>query len=201
MVDTGDTTYNSETTTATVFQAGTAGDFMPSNQTETEGNDDQVFWAFTAMDATELNYPAPPSSDPSWLAMCQAVFNEQASRWDASTCGGGLRWQIFTWNAGYTYKNSPANGGFFMLASRLARYTGNTTYVTWAEKEWDWFSNSVLFDNSTYTVFDGTSDVANCSDADHTQWSYNYGLYLGGLAYLYNHVSNCHAPGSLRQLH
>lgn len=161
---------------------------MPANQTQTEGNDDQVFWAFAALDAAELNFPAPTAGYPSWLAMAQAVFNEQADRWDTSTCGGGLRWQIFTWNNGYNYKNVASNGGFFQLSSRLARYTGNTTYVHWAEKAWDWFEQSVLLDNATYNVYDGTSDVANCTAADHTQWSYNYGLYMAGLAYLYNHV-------------
>lgn len=163
---------------------------MPSNQSETEGNDDQAFWAFAALDAAELNFEAPTSEYPSYLAMAQGVFNLQATRWDSSTCDGGLRWQIFTWNNGYTYKNVPANGGFFMLAARLARYTGNDTYVTYAEKEWDWFIDSVLFDNTTYQINDGTSDLANCTSADHTQWSYNYGLFFGGLAYLYNHTED-----------
>lgn len=98
-IDTGDTTYNSVVSQAISFQAGDNGDFMPANQTKDEGNDDQVFWAFAAMTAAELGFPAP-SSGPSWLSMAQAVFNEQAARWDTSTCGGGLRWQIFTWNRG-----------------------------------------------------------------------------------------------------
>ncbi|KAK5110592.1 hypothetical protein LTR85_000992 [Meristemomyces frigidus] len=187
---TGDDTYVDVTIQAICNQAGTTGTFMPSNQSETEGNDDQSFWAFAALDAAELNFKAPTTGYPSWIAMGQAVFNTQVPRWDTSTCGGGLRWQIFTWNNGYTYKNIPANGGFFMLAARLARYTGNTTYVDWATKSWDWFEDSVLYDNATFQVNDGTSDLANCTSADHTQWSYNYGLYLGGLAYLYNHTEN-----------
>lgn len=73
-----------------------------------------------------------------------------------------------------------------MLASRLARYTGNQTYIDWAEKEWEWFSNSALYNPQNSQINDGTSINNNCSDADHTQWSYNYGFYIGGLAYLYN---------------
>lgn len=175
------------------WQAGSGGDFMPSNQTKTEGNDDQGFWALAAMDAAELNFANPNSRDtgttyPSWLAMGQAVFNEQLTRWDTGTCNGGLRWQIFQWNNGYNYKNCASNGGFFQLASRLARYTGNQTYVHWAEKSWNWFADSILYESDTHKIYDGTSDTNNCSDADHTQWTYNYGLYLGGLAYLYNQV-------------
>ncbi|KAK3671669.1 hypothetical protein LTR78_008402 [Recurvomyces mirabilis] len=187
---TGDTTYNTNTIQAMDWQAGEQGIFMPANQTTTEGNDDQVFWAFAAMTAAEFNFPSLEADYPSWLAMAQGVFNEQARRWDSTTCGGGLRWQIFPTNNGYNYKNSVANGGFFQLASRLARYTGNQTYVDWGTKSWEWFEGSVLFDNATYAINDGTDDTANCVLADHTQWSYNYGIYLGGLAYLYNHTKD-----------
>lgn len=131
---TGDTSYNEATTQALVWQAGSDGSFMPANQTQDEGNDDQVFWGFAAMTAAELNYPAAGGGAPSWLSMAQAVFNTQANRWDTSTCGGGLRWQIYQLNSGYNYKNPAANGGFFQLAARLARYTGNQSYITWAEK-------------------------------------------------------------------
>jgi len=141
------------------------------------------------MGAAEANFPSPASGYPSWLAMAQAVFNLQTTRWDLQTCGGGLRWQIFPTNNGYTYRNNAANGGFFLLASRLARYTGNDTYIKWAEREWEWFSTSVLLDNSTWAIYDGTSDVENCTSANHLQWSYNYGFWFTGMAYLYNHVS------------
>ena len=192
---TGDETYVNETVQALAFQAGSTGDFMPANQSKDEGNDDQVFWAFAAMSAAELGFPDPPEGDPSWLSMGQAVFNEQASRWDTDTCGGGLRWQIFTFNNGYDYKNMVAEGGFFQLSARLARYTGNQTYVDWAEKMWTWIEESVLYDAATYQVNDGTSTTANCTAADHTQWSYNYGILIGGLAYMYNYVSSHLAHG------
>jgi len=84
-----------------------------------------------------------------------------------------------------------ANGGFFLLAARLARYTGNSTYVDWAAKEWEWFTTSQLFNGTTYAVNDGMTIMnKQCPEADHTQWSYNYGLMLGGLAFLYNHTED-----------
>jgi mannan endo-1,6-alpha-mannosidase len=91
---TGDSTYNDITSQALVFQTSPTGDFMPTNQSLDEGNDDQSFWAISAMMAAERNFPNPPSGSPGWLEVVQAVFNEQASRWDNQTCGGGLRWQI-----------------------------------------------------------------------------------------------------------
>jgi len=109
--DTGDTTYNDEVSQAISFQAGPNGDFMPANQTKDEGNDDQVFWAFAAMTAAELGFPNP-TSGPSWLSMAQAVFNEQIARWDTSTCGGGLRWQIFAFNGGVRLTQSAISPSF-----------------------------------------------------------------------------------------
>ncbi|KAE8442012.1 hypothetical protein EG329_003913 [Mollisiaceae sp. DMI_Dod_QoI] len=182
---TNDTSYNPTVTAALLSQVGNNDDFMPENQTKTEGNDDQGFWGMAAMSAAEMNYPNPPDHQPQWLALAQAVFNEMVSRWDDSTCGGGLRWQIFTFNSGYTYKNSIANGCFFNLGARLARYTGNQTYADWAEKTWTWMESVGLMSDD-YIVYDGTSDLQNCSSIDHLQFSYNQGIYLFGAAMMYN---------------
>jgi mannan endo-1,6-alpha-mannosidase len=111
---------------------------MPANQTHSEGNDDQCFWGIAAIAAAEMNFPNPPKNKPQWLALAQAVYNEQISRWDPQNCNGGLRWQIFPFNSGYDYKNSISNGCLFHLASRLARYTGNMTYMYYAERQFDW---------------------------------------------------------------
>jgi len=187
---TGDTYYNDIVSEAILFQVGTGNDFLPANQTKDEGNDDQVFWAFTAMDAAELNFPESTSADaPSWLSLAQAVFNEMAARWDTSTCGGGLRWQIYTFNAGYDYKNSISNLGLFQLAARLARYTDNSTYSDWAEKTWDWYTQASLWDAETYEIYDGTTTDSNCTSVDHFQWTYNYAAAISGAAYMYNHVN------------
>ena len=172
-------------------QAGAKGmeSFVPSNQSKTEGNDDQIFWAFAAMNAAELNFPAPTGDTPSWAAMAQSVFNGQSNRWD-DHCGGGLRWQMFAFNNGYNYKNVAANGGLFLLSAKLARYTGNTTFVDSVEKQWEWFSNSVLYQPDNFQVNDGTDIGNNCTKPNTQQWSYNYGFYIAGLAYIYNHVSS-----------
>lgn len=116
---TGDSTYNNVTTEALLFQVGTQNDYEPRNQSFDLGNDDQAFWAFAALSAAELNFPNPPADQPQWLALAQAVFNRQASRWDLATCNGGLRWQIFAFNGGYDYKNAISNGAFFQIAARL----------------------------------------------------------------------------------
>lgn len=140
------------------------------------------------MSAAELRFPNPPAKGVSWLGLAQAVFNEQAHRWDTSHCGGGLRWQIFTWNKGYDYKNSISNGGFFQLAARLARYTGNQTYADWAEKTWDWMETTPLI-TKEYNIYDGADVSNNCTQPIELQWTYNIGTFLMGASNLYNFVS------------
>lgn len=192
VIDTGNTQYNQEIIEATTWQAGMNGQFNPSNQSFDMGNDDQAYWTFTALNAAETNFPSPPQGYPEWAAMADIVFTLQAGRWDATTCGGGLHWQVFQINAGYNYMNVAANGAFFQLASRLARYTGNETYVHWAEKMWNWLEQSPLIDSSNgdaWKVYDGTQTAGGCTGAEKTQWTYNYGVLIGGLAYIYNHVS------------
>ena len=184
---TGDDTYNKVTTQALLSQVGPGNDFMPPNQTKTEGNDDQGFWGLAAMSAAEQNFPNPPSDQPQWLALAQSVFNSQALRWDMTSCAGGLKWQIFTFNNGYNYKNSISNGVFFNMGARLAMYTGNKTYADWAEKTWDWV-NAVGLMSPDYHVFDGSDDNLNCSEVNHIQWSYNAGVYLLGAANMYSFV-------------
>ncbi|KAH0607654.1 uncharacterized protein H6S33_002688 [Morchella sextelata] len=184
---TGDAGYNPVVTEALLHQIGPDWDYMPPNQSKSLGNDDQCFWGLTVISAAEKNFPDPPKDKAQWLALAQAVFNTQAPRWDANTCGGGLRWQIYTFNNGYSYKNTISNGCFFQLAARLARYTGNQTYADWAEKAYDWTLESGL-STADYRFFDGSDTQSNCTSINYVQWSYNAGTYLAGAAYMYNYT-------------
>ncbi|KAH1601576.1 hypothetical protein KXV53_004717 [Aspergillus fumigatus] len=184
---TGDHTYNSDVSLGLQWQAGD-GDYMPSNYSSYLGNDDQMFWGLAAMLAAELQFP-DRSEGYSWLSLAQGVYNTQVDRWDTSTCGGGLRWQIYTYQAGYTMKNAISNGGLFQLAARLARYTNNHTYYEWAEKVWDWSCSSPLLNNKTWSVADSTNIEDGCESQGNNQWSYNYGTYLMGAAYMWNYTN------------
>jgi hypothetical protein len=85
-------------------------------------------------------------------------------------------------------KNSISNGGLFQLVARLYRYTGNSEYKDWAEKIWNWSLNSPLVDNQTWNVADSTEMQDGCTSQGNTQYSYNYGTYLMGCAFMYNSV-------------
>ncbi|OLN86461.1 Mannan endo-1,6-alpha-mannosidase DCW1-like protein 6 [Colletotrichum chlorophyti] len=192
---TGDATYNDVVMQAMLHQVGPNRDYMPPNYTASLGNDDQGFWGMSAMLAAENGFPNPPEDQPQWLSLAQAVFNTMADpdRHD-DTCGGGLRWQIPLSNNGYNYKNSKshgsciANGCFFNIGARLARYTKNQTYADWAEKTWDWMT-SVGFIDADYNIFDGGHVEKNCTDINKAQFSYNNGVFLLGIANMYNYTN------------
>ena len=204
---TGDDSYNNVTYNALVSQIGPSGDFVmpvevfdevsglrsPVNfpslllNSHRQGNDDQAFWALAAMSAAEYGFPPPPSPYECWTEICVNVFNDYVDRWYnmSDTCGGGLKWQYTSANVGYHYKNSISNGGFFQLSTRLARMTGNQTYLDWANKIWDWSVTIGLIDDK-FNVFDGTDDTINCTGVNHNRWTYNAAIYLYGVAVMQN---------------
>jgi mannan endo-1,6-alpha-mannosidase len=181
---TGDTQYNSIVTAGLLAQVGQNKDFAPLNQSTTEGNDDQAIWGLAAMSAAEAQLAN--GNGTQWLALAETVFNVLVQRWDNATCSGGLRWQVYSFAIGFDYKNSASNGHFFQLASRLARFTGNTTYSNWATAAYQWTKNTGLID-SKFNVYDGAQVVQNsCSDITKIQYSYTAGSILSGVAHMYN---------------
>lgn len=184
---TGDSSYNDVALKGIQWQVGENKDMMPSNWSQSMGNDDQAFWGMTALLAAETNFPNPPPNKPGWLALAQAVFNTQSRRPDKE-CGGGLRWQVYPYLTGYDYKNSIANGCFFNIGARLARYTNNDTYAQHAETTWDWIQSVGLMD-SNYNIYDGAHIGTNCTDINKVQFSYNMAVWLLGAANMYNYTN------------
>ncbi|KAL7808196.1 mannan endo-1,6-alpha-mannosidase [Trichoderma gracile] len=187
-VQTGDDTYNAVTKQGLLWQVGEGNDFLPVNQSISAANDDQGVWALAALSAAESGFPSPAADEPQWLELAQNVFDDFVARWDTKACGGGLRWQIFTFNAGYDYKNSAANGVFFDLAARLYLQTKNSTYSRWASDVFEWEQKVGLISDS-YDVFDGVKTEA-CGTVSKIQNSMNAGIFLHGAAAMYNATSS-----------
>lgn len=182
-------TYVSTIIEAMMYQKGDDSNFMPLNQTTTEGNDDQVFWGIAAIQAAERNFTNPGTGKPTWFDLATATFNTMKNRWDESSCGGGLRWQIFQWNNGYDYKNTVSNAGLFHLGARLLRYTGNDSYyLDWCDMTYDWMVDVGFIEESSWYVIDGATTTSNCTVKTPYLWSYNLALMVAGCAYMYNYT-------------
>ncbi|KAF3353889.1 hypothetical protein VD0004_g5771 [Verticillium dahliae] len=186
---TGDTSYNDVVREGMVHQVGDNRDYMPLNHTASLGNDDQGFWGMTAMLAAENKFPDPPEDQPQWLALAQAVWSTQNDRFD-DHCNGGLRWQAVSTNAGYNYKNTIANGCFFNIGARLARYTRNDTYTQAAEETWDWLWGVNYIDHENWRVYDGGHIEHNCTDINKATFSYNIAVLMQGAAFMYNYTED-----------
>ncbi|KAI3322382.1 glycoside hydrolase family 76 protein [Xylariaceae sp. AK1471] len=187
---TGDDTYNDVVYSSLIFQAGPNKDYNDKNWSSSLGNDDQAFWAMSALIAAETKFQDPPPDQPQWLALAQAVWNEQtADRLRDGGCGFGLRWQAFELNKGFSYKNTIANGCFFNMGARLARYTKNATYLDWTQRTWDWLID-VKYVSDDYHVYDGGYITDNCTTINKQQFSYNAGVLLQGAAFMWNYTSD-----------
>lgn len=190
---TKDPTYNDVIIEALLAPSnlGENQDYVPKEHELEEGNDDLFFWGSAVMSAAERNFPQPNKDLPSWLQIAENVFNSLHSRWHTEKCGGGLLWQIYEANPnGLTYKNSVSNGGFFHLAARLARATGNDTYLDWAEKIWDWSVDTGLVEKGRYRVYDGVDIADDCGRVNYQSFTYTSGIYLYGAAVLANHTES-----------
>ena len=179
---TRDDQYNGILTQALKFQLGNNNNFMPVNQSRSEGNDDQATWALAGLSAEEVQIA---TGNISYTTVAETVFEDFARRWDNKTCGGGLRWQIFPFNNGYDFKNTASNGNFFQLAARLAQNSRNATYKEWATKTFEWTQTVGLMDDD-WNVFEGTMTTDNCEQLNKIQWSPTAGTYIAGAASMYN---------------
>lgn len=82
-----------------------------------------------------------------------------------------------------------ANGCFFNIGARLARYTKNDTYAQYAERTWDWLWGVGYIDNENWHVYDGAHVEHNCTDINRLKVSYNPAVLVQGAAFMYNYVS------------
>ncbi len=158
--------------------------------------DDEGWWALAWIEAYDV------TGQTSYLSMAEAIFSDMTTGWDGSTCNGGI-W----WNKTHTYKNAIANELFLDVAANLAlRASGSTTKTAdlqWAEKEWQWFSQSGMI-NGQNLINDGltisSSDPSSCQNNGQTAWTYNQGVILGGLTALWQLTQNSSLLGEAQTI-
>jgi Glycosyl hydrolase family 76 len=140
--------------------------------------DDEGWWALAWISTYDL------TRDPKYLAMAEVIFTDMAAGWSDDVCGGGI-W----WSKDRQYKNAIANELFLSVAAHLAnRVTGpedKEQYLSWAQREWQWFNASGMI-NAKGLINDGliSKPPSACVNNGQTTWSYNQGVILSGLTEL-----------------
>jgi predicted alpha-1,6-mannanase (GH76 family) len=140
--------------------------------------DDNAWWALAWVAAYDL------TGNSRYLDVAKTIFAHNTAGWD-DTCRGGV-W----WNQAKKYKNAISNELFLTLAARLHQRTpGDHGYLTWALREWDWFSSVGLI-GASGLVNDGITST--CVNNNGPTWTYNQGVILGGLGALFE-ITGDHA--------
>ena len=140
--------------------------------------DDEGWWALAWIGMYDL------TRSPKYLSMAETIFNDMAGGWDNNVCGGGI-W----WSKDHDYKNAIANELFLSVAAHLATRVQDpamrVNYLTWANREWQWFHASGMI-NADGLINDGlvSTNPSACVNNKKTTWTYNQGVILGGLAEL-----------------
>jgi predicted alpha-1,6-mannanase (GH76 family) len=165
---TGDTSYNYAISGA--FTANKGSNF------ENSYLDDTGWWALAWVQAYDI------TGDVDYLHMAETDAAYIHGYWD-STCGGGV-W----WSTAKTYKNAIPNELFLELTAALHnRVAGDTTYLGWANAEWNWFNGSGMI-NGSHLINDGLN--GSCQNNGQTAWTYNQGVVLAGLSELARATGN-----------
>jgi predicted alpha-1,6-mannanase (GH76 family) len=161
---TGDTGYGYGYAISGAFNANKGSNF------ENSYLDDTGWWGLAWLQAYDV------TGNIQYLRMAETDAGYIHDYWD-STCGGGV-W----WSTAKTYKNAIPNELFLDLTATLHnRIPGDTTYLGWANAEWNWFNGSGMI-NSSHLVNDGLN--SSCQNNGQTTWTYNQGVILAGLAEL-----------------
>ncbi|PYI11468.1 hypothetical protein BO78DRAFT_425948 [Aspergillus sclerotiicarbonarius CBS 121057] len=191
---TGNDTYNDLITkrmySKVELELGTAWD-----ESDNDTNMNHAAWALAAVTAAEMGFPAE-SSKKSWLTYAEQAEGTILSTFGLSTiCGGGLETMNDDLSAdNASIKDAVSNGEYFQLASRLAYLTSGddqSSYAYDASTVWEWSTNNDMIVESNWTInflVTNTTASGNCTAyyGNRIEYTYPYGLYLSGAAYMYH---------------
>jgi len=151
-------------------------------------NDDILWWGLAAVHGAEImgtDYKTPLES--TLFDIAKNTYQEVADQWD-DQCGGGLYWARNRNDAQVNkriYKSTITNVEQIIIAVRLYKLTNDRSYLNHAIKVYDWMVGPIAIVTADGAVLDGIYADQRCSQYDRRQHSYNAGLFLGGVALLF----------------
>lgn len=154
-------------------------------------------------------YEVLSTRNPKYLATAETIVDGVETSSPMSMCGNGVTWKNRDY--GY-YKNAITNELFMTAAAKLAWLETDTQkqskYLQYAVTERHWFFDKPKFSkynllNKDYSINDGYKYLATetvtsglqCFPEDTVGqvWTYNQGVILGGMLYLYHDLQTLDA--------
>ncbi|KAK6091322.1 hypothetical protein MT418_008167 [Batrachochytrium dendrobatidis] len=149
-------------------------------------NDDIAWYGLATLTFAELTGKTallPRSKTISYLQVAINTYDEIMQQHDPTTCGGGIFWSRDRTRADTKdYKSVITNVQMMVHSAKLGIITGDPKYMATADTLYKWLQTSGLI-TPDFHVWDGLS-IPRCVK-DAREFSYNAGLLLGGLAYMY----------------
>jgi predicted alpha-1,6-mannanase (GH76 family) len=125
------------------------------------------------------------TGDRSALARAKEIFALVVHGWDTDPthpCAGGVYWTQAPWSQD---RNTVSNGPGAELGAHLYLLTRDKSYLTWAQRMYDWAQNCFLAPNGLYW-----DHIDLAGNIEKTQWSYNQGVMLGAGVLLFKATGN-----------
>jgi Glycosyl hydrolase family 76 len=114
------------------------------------------------------------TGNPELLRLAQRVFSFLTSGWSTDATWqfrGGIRWKESTGNRS---RNACANGPIGELAARLHQKSGDTIYLDWSVRIYEWAQEALRGADGLYV-----DRIAPDGARTPTIWSYNQGSMIG----------------------
>ncbi|KAH6560679.1 hypothetical protein BASA60_000550 [Batrachochytrium salamandrivorans] len=152
-------------------------------------NDDILWYGLAAMTCVDLfgkEAMMPRSKTKTYFAVALRTYEEVMQQNDP-LCGGGIFWsrdRTTPIPQRRDFKSVITNVQVLVMASKLTISTGDPKYVKVADDLYKWLQSSGMITPELH-VWDGVLATQESCRRDAREFSYNTGLLLGGLAYMY----------------
>jgi len=145
------------------------------------GNGGTTFYDDNAWVGLDAMYQYRLTGQKTELAVGEDIFKYAVSGWDNSTtdaCPGGVYWE----DSGGSPRNTVSNGPNAEVGLMVYQATGDSYYLQWAEKMYDWVRTCLLAPNGMYYDHLNSDSTGAVNTAE---WTYNQGVMIGAGVLLY----------------
>lgn len=153
-------------------------------------NDDICWYGLASCGGGEIYGPNSimPGSGGPWITLGVKTNDQVWQQWD-NECGGGIYWSRDRNGASAPYKSLITQLESIQLGARNYLMEKNQTRIDQAKMAVDWVIHSGLGNTQTGILYDGMN-AGECGKFTTHLWSYNYGLWLGALAWMHKATGN-----------